>query len=177
MRDVSMPTSGGSIPSDWLDYSSCVDVLHDNGICPEHIDALEVYAGCGGWTKACGLKVGPLIDNEYGKGRWDLLSAKWRRLLWAFAQRQKSASSNAYPGKQRTDMLRSCGSRGTVAKDSSMFRCFPMRNQALQAKACAWRTCCVCIKAWSKYQATYLQCGLKPLELALIVSVGHVMAW
>ena len=86
LRDVSMPTSGGSIPSDWLDYSSCVDVLHENGICPAHIDALEVYAGCGGWTKAChscGLKVGPLIDNEYGKGRWDLLSAKWRRLLWA----------------------------------------------------------------------------------------------
>ena len=54
-------------------------------ICPAHIDALEVYAGCGGWTKAChscGLKVGPLID-KFGKGRWDLLSAKWRRLLWA----------------------------------------------------------------------------------------------
>ena len=80
LRDVSMPTSGGSIPSDWLDYSSCVDVLHENGICPAHIDALEVYAGCGGWTKAChscGLKVGPLIDNKYGKGRWDSLSAKW----------------------------------------------------------------------------------------------------
>ena len=26
LRDVSMPTSGGSIPSDWLDYSSCVDL-------------------------------------------------------------------------------------------------------------------------------------------------------
>ena len=65
LRDVSMPTRGGSIPSDWLDYSSCVDVLHENGIYRAHIDAPEVYAGCGGWTKACrscGLKVGPLID-------------------------------------------------------------------------------------------------------------------
>ena len=26
LRDVSMLTSGGSIPSDWLDYSSCVDL-------------------------------------------------------------------------------------------------------------------------------------------------------
>ena len=86
LREVIMPASGGSVPSTWLDYDACVAVLHEHGINAARIDALEVYAGCGNWTEACrilGLQVGLPIDNKNNKNRWNLLSAKWRRVLWA----------------------------------------------------------------------------------------------
>jgi len=86
LRDVTMPASGGSVPSTWFNYDACVEVLHEHGINPARIDALEVYAGIANWTEACGilgLKVGIPIDNKQNKNRWNLLSAKWRRVLWA----------------------------------------------------------------------------------------------
>lgn len=86
LREVTMPSSGGSVPSTWFDYDACVAVLHEHGINAARIDALEVYAGCGNWTEACrilGLKVGHPIDNKDNKNLWNLLSAKWRRVLWA----------------------------------------------------------------------------------------------
>ena len=86
LRDVTMPASGGSVPSSWFDYNACVEVLREHGINPNRIDTLEVYAGCANWTEACrrvGLKVGAPIDNKHHRNRWNLLSAKWRRVLWA----------------------------------------------------------------------------------------------
>ena len=86
LRDVTMPASGGSVPSAWFNYDACVEVLREHGINPARIDALEVYAGCANWSSACrfvGLLVGVPIDNKYNKTRWNLLSAKWRRVLWA----------------------------------------------------------------------------------------------
>ena len=86
LRDVTMPASGGSVPSSWFDYNACVEVLREHGINPNRIDTLEVYAGCANWTEACrrvGLKVGAPIDNKHHRNQWNLLSAKWRRVLWA----------------------------------------------------------------------------------------------
>ena len=88
LLNATMPASGGSVPSSWLEYSSCAAVLREHGISPSRVDVLEVYAGCANWTSACrvaGLSVGPAIDNKHQQSRWDLLSAKWRRVLWAIA--------------------------------------------------------------------------------------------
>ena len=78
LRGVTMPASGGSVPSSWFDYNTCVEVLREHGINPNRIDTLEVYAGCANWTEACrsvGLKVGAPIDNKHQRNRWNLLSA------------------------------------------------------------------------------------------------------
>ena len=86
LGDVTMPASGGSVPSAWFNYDACVEVLREHGINPARIDALEVYAGCANWSSSCrlvGLLVGVPIDNRFNKTKWNLLSAKWRRVLWA----------------------------------------------------------------------------------------------
>ena len=87
LRDVAMPASGGSVPSSWTDYDSCLALLTEHGISPSRIDVLEVYAGSGNFTDACrnvGLLVGPpSTSNMCVTGSWDLLTAKWRRVLWA----------------------------------------------------------------------------------------------